>query len=455
MTEVNYLAALDEHNASVTLERNFIKSGPEFNDFDSIMCCVSRHTSVTQLLYSNYEYRIGCANAIEVAPGIKFELLETKIDEKTQLLISMKIKLSSRTKNLADIKEYISDCINKYHDIKNDKLGNTLYYFDQTTVDDKAFKKNVFVFTKQPFITNRKFGNIFFEQKDELVDRIKHFMNNKAWYEERGIPHTFGVGMFGYSGCGKTSTQKAIAKETHRHIINFKINEQTSESQLKSLFYDPILYIKNPDSGSIESIIVPMNQRFYTLEDADAMGDILTSREVTIVQKSKTDTVNEPTVDDEDGFDSDLAEFMRKEMKKESEEEEKEDELLKKNDKITLASLLNLLDGILERDDNIMAIASQYFDLFDPALVRPGRIDMIIHFQKTNRIIIKQLVDSFYGTNLPPEHFAEIEEYKITHARVNQICFQRMNKDPKEAIAALIIESKLPEQPKKILKKLL
>ena len=65
--------------------------------------------------------------------------------------------------------------------------------------------------------------NCFFNDVERIKSRIDFFINNENWYKERGIPYQLGFLFYGPPGCGKTSTIKAIAKYTNRHIIN--INE--------------------------------------------------------------------------------------------------------------------------------------------------------------------------------------------------------------------------------------
>ena len=40
---------------------------------------------------------------------------------------------------------------------------------------------------------NKKFKNIYFDGKDELMKRVDIFQNNPEWYEKNGIPRTLGI----------------------------------------------------------------------------------------------------------------------------------------------------------------------------------------------------------------------------------------------------------------------
>jgi chaperone BCS1 len=135
------------------------------------------------------------------------------------------------------------------------------------------------------------------------------------------------------------------------------------------------------------------------IEDIDAMGDAVLKREwkKPVEEKPKVKT-GDPWLDN-----------------KETEDDSKET--------IDLSFLLNLLDGTLEVSGRILAISSNFPERIDRALIRPGRIDMIIHFKKCNRQILQEMITSFYDTNLD-DWTTEDLDYKWSPAEVNQILFR-------------------------------
>jgi SpoVK/Ycf46/Vps4 family AAA+-type ATPase len=100
-----------------------------------------------------------------------------------------------------------------------------------------------------------------------------------------------------------------------------------------------------------------------------------------------------------------------------------------------LAFLLNLLDGTLEASGRILCISSNFPERIDKALIRPGRIDMIIHFKKCNRQILQEMVTSFYDKEFE-DWTDESMDYKWSPAEVNQILFRNFDK-PEDAISEL------------------
>ena len=93
---------------------------------------------------------------------------------------------------------------------------NGLRYF---VFNDQSQHRNQY--TEFSFQSGKNFSNVFFPEKDELMKKIQFFSENESWYVENGIPYMFGLLLHGEPGCGKTSTIKAIANMTQRHIGNW------------------------------------------------------------------------------------------------------------------------------------------------------------------------------------------------------------------------------------------
>ena len=68
-----------------------------------------------------------------------------------------------------------------------------------------------FIFIKSPFYSNKSFANIFGSEVREVEERVNFFLNNREWYDSRGIPYQLGLLLSGVPGSGKTSIIRAIA----------------------------------------------------------------------------------------------------------------------------------------------------------------------------------------------------------------------------------------------------
>jgi hypothetical protein len=294
------------------------------------------------------------------------------------------------------------------------KLGNHRYYFDQviqTKVKgsmQNALPTTHLLYTKSKFTTNRTFENVFFEDRKHVEGRAKFFLENRDWYDKKGIPYTLGFMFHGPPGCGKTSSVKAIANVGRRHIVNVQLSEIKTKAQLQHLFFNDEIHVYN--GVNTEKYTIPVSERLYVIEDIDAMGDTVLRREWKKPQMAAPKT-------EEDAW---LA--REKESEKES---------------IDLSFLLNLLDGTLEANGRILIITTNFPERIDRALIRPGRIDMIVHFKKCSRAVLQEMVNAFYDDTLPMPDEPSLD-YKWTPAEVNQILFRHFH-NPQQAIDELVL----------------
>ena len=308
---------------------------------------------------------------------------------------------------------FIDTCNVDYERRMHNKLGCNTYFFDQlVATKNKRTVQNPLptshlVYTKSLFQTTRTFDNVFFEQCSQVKKRVKFFLNDREWYDKKGIPYTLGFLFHGEPGCGKTSTVKAIANEGRRHIINIQLSEIKSKAQLHHLFFNDEIHVS--DGVKTERYTIPIHERLYVIEDIDAMGDMVLRREW-----KKPEPIKKETDDP----------WMDRNM------EEKE--------VIDLSFLLNLLDGTLESSGRILAITSNFPERIDRALIRPGRIDMIVKFEKCSRRVLRELITNFYEDSFDSHAMWEdvSMDGKWSPAEANQILFRNFE-DPVQALAEL------------------
>jgi chaperone BCS1 len=122
-------------------------------------------------------------------------------------------------------------------------------------------------------------------------------------------------------------------------------------------------------------------------------------------------------------------------------EEKKKDEDMfgdrkEEKDTFDLSFLLNLLDGTLEANGRIIAFSSNYPERIDKALIRPGRVDMIVHFKRCSRGVLKEMVNSFYEQDIEIPDDPTLDD-KWTPAEAIRILFQNFG-DPKAAVDELV-----------------
>jgi hypothetical protein len=380
---------------------------------DSVIHYVSTIPAIRNLLcVMHHEYLPNEYEPVEIESDIYFQLLSLKHSEGQAENIHF--KLFCYDHDVQHLQAFIDRCNIDYERRMANKLGTSLYYFDMmTNGKSKKSMQNILptshlLYTKHKFYTTRSFDNVFFEQRNKVRNHVKFFLTRKDWYEQKGIPYTLGFMFHGDPGCGKTSTVKAIANTARRHIINIQLSEIKSKAQLRHLFFNDEIHVHN--GTTTERYTIPVHERLYVIEDIDAMGDSILKREwkKPVSEEPKKKQSGDPWLDQE--------------------EEIKEP--------IDLSFLLNLLDGTLESSGRILAISSNFPERIDKALIRPGRIDMIIHFKKCNREILNEMVSSFYDGHMEGLDSPDLD-YKWSPAEVNQILFRNFDK-PNEAIQELV-----------------
>jgi chaperone BCS1 len=100
------------------------------------------------------------------------------------------------------------------------------------------------------------------------------------------------------------------------------------------------------------------------------------------------------------------------------------------NQQVTLSGLLNAVDGIASRDDRILVMTSNHPEKLDPALIRPGRVDLREHIGlidrdtafRMSRLFLEGVTDQWLKKHvvpLVPCSPATMQGFLIRHAEDN------------------------------------
>lgn len=416
--------AIKTPRASITCERGTTQQqtqtnrGPATttvyqNRMDAVVHYVTTLPAMKSLLsVTHHDYLPNEFDPVQLDADIYFELLDMHVHDGQPDII--KFKLFCYEHDVQYLQTFIDNCNSDYERRMANKLGSHRYFFDQ--VIQTKVKGSVqnplptshLLYTKTKFTTNRTFDNVFFEQRKHVQGRTKFFLENRGWYDKKGIPYTLGFLFHGPPGCGKTSSVKAIANEGRRHIVNVQLSEIKTKTQLQHLFFNDEIHVYN--GTNTEKYTIPVSERLYVIEDIDAMGDTVLRREW-----KKPQTAEKPKNDDDAWLN------REKEAEKET---------------IDLAFLLNLLDGTLEANGRILIITTNFPERIDRALIRPGRIDMITNFRKCNHAILQEMINAFYDREISLPQDDSLHE-KWSPAEVNQILFRNFE-DPERAVQELV-----------------
>jgi len=377
---------------------------------DAVVFFVTTLPAMKSLLgVTNHDYLPNEFEPVCLDNDVYFELIDLKVTDGAPEVI--KFKLYCYEHDVQHLQTFVDTCNTDYERRMANKLGAHRYYFDQMVqTKTKGSIQNPLpsthlVYTKTKFVTTRTFENVFFDQRKQVRDRVKFFLEHRDWYEKKGIPYTLGFMFHGPPGTGKTSSIKAIANAGRRHIINIQLSEIKTKQQLQHLFFNDEIHVFN--GANTEKYIIPVAERLYVIEDIDAMGDVVLRREwkkPVVEDKKKEDDIFGDRKEEKDTFD--------------------------------LSFLLNLLDGTLEANGRIIAFSSNYPERIDKALIRPGRVDMIVHFKNCTRAVLKEMVDSFYEQDVAIPDDPTLDD-KWSPAEAVRILFQNFG-DPEAAVAELV-----------------
>lgn len=284
------------------------------------------------------------------------------------------IELYSYKSNIEIIKSYIDNITHTYLSNleKSRKTKRFIYTLTNVTFEDNSCER----WDETVFESTRSFNNIFFEKKHCVLEKIRFFTQNKKWYYEKGIPYSMGIGIYGPPGTGKTSFIKALSNFTGRHIVTISLKLIKSKKQLDSIFFEQRYNVNNEKTG------ITFEKKIIVFEDIDCIGDIVLAREF---------RKHEPQV-----FLPQITEVKPVCGTENSMEVSK----IKIDDPLTLDDLLNLWDGIRETPGRIMILSSNHYDKLDPAIKRPGRIDISLELSYATRNTLKEMHHHFFGTQI-------------------------------------------------------
>uniref|UniRef100_A0A5S6R657 Mitochondrial chaperone BCS1 n=1 Tax=Trichuris muris TaxID=70415 RepID=A0A5S6R657_TRIMR len=172
--------------------------------------------------------------------------------------------------------------------------------------------------------------------QEALLLDVQEFISSNQWYIDRGIPYRRGYLLYGPPGCGKSSFITALASELEYGICTLSLSERT-------LTDDRLQHLLN--IAPLETIIL--------LEDIDAA--FVTREDHPDLQTAYTGLT-----------------------------------------RVTFSGLLNAVDGVASSDARILFMTTNFIDRLDPALIRPGRVDVKQHVSYCTDYQLETMFARFY-----------------------------------------------------------
>lgn len=407
-----------EINNSIYDIQEYITSKKYFHEqIDSDMYIIKQKTPV---LYNKN------LNIYMVA---NIEKEESKQSSKTTMRTeTITITLYSYTTDIKGILKFIEEIKEKYlHFVEESRMDKKFIYSLKMAKQDEDGVKQCW--NEHLFESARTFKNMFFENKEDVLSKINFFLNNKEWYYNNGIPYTLGIGLHGPPGTGKTSFFKSLANLTGRHLVILSLKTIKTKQQLDEFFFETKYNKKNA---------VGFDKKLMIIEDIDCMSDVVFKRE-TRNKKHKSE-MNLSNISNT----IQLQQLIETDDDKKTEEKRMFDTLnkcLKNDDPVTLDDILNLFDGIKETPGRILGISSNHYDKLDPALTRPGRIDISIRLDNCKRSTIQEMYEHYYKLHIEPNHLKKIREFFYSPAEIIN-CYVLYKTEPDKFIERLIKNKK-------------
>ncbi|KIK61469.1 hypothetical protein GYMLUDRAFT_243643, partial [Collybiopsis luxurians FD-317 M1] len=206
--------------------------------------------------------------------------------------------------------------------------------------------------------------------KELLLEDAKEFLASREWYSERGIPFRRGYLLYGAPGCGKTSLIHSIAGELDLDVYIISL----SRSGL--------------DDNSLNELITELPERCVAL-----MEDI----DVALTRGLTRDSDDNPDKTGKDGQEPRVGGPPVQAGRYVTDNNPKyELNVAYSSSRVTLSGLLNCLDGIGAAEGRILFATTNKYSSLDPALTRPGRMDLHIEFKLASKHQARELFCHFY-----------------------------------------------------------
>ncbi|KAH0468030.1 hypothetical protein IEQ34_003063 [Dendrobium chrysotoxum] len=211
--------------------------------------------------------------------------------------------------------------------------------------------------------------------KKTILEDLTRFIERKEYYKKIGKAWKRGYLLFGPPGTGKSTFVSAMANYLRFDIYDLNLKEVRKNSVLKRL------------------LVGMKNKSMLVIEDIDCSID-----------------------------------FKNREKDKKNQSNQSH------HDEISLSGLLNFIDGLWSTsgEERIIVFTTNYKEKLDPALLRPGRMDMHIYMGYCGPNSFRVLVSNYHAIDEHPM-FEEIEgllkEVEATPAEVAEQLLRSDNVD--------------------------
>ncbi|CAL4909820.1 unnamed protein product [Urochloa decumbens] len=215
--------------------------------------------------------------------------------------------------------------------------------------------------------------------KQSVMDDLERFVKRKDYYRRIGRAWKRGYLLYGPPGTGKSSLIAAMANYLKFDIYDLELTEVKCNSDLRRL------------------LVGASNRSILVVEDIDCSIDLIQREEGE--KRARSSSAGEEN-----------------------------------DDKVTLSGLLNFVDGLWSTsgEERIIVFTTNYRERLDPALLRPGRMDMHIHMGYCTAESFRILARNYHSVEnhaMYPEIEQLIEEVMVSPAEVAEVLMRNEDSD--------------------------
>ena len=266
---------------------------------------------------------------------IFFKYYSSEISSSEQTILEF--KCINTPKAVSNMKDFISKSTKYATECGHYKeLNCTNIIRIQDTTNCNSMGRQISSITSQ----KRNFSNVYIDDDIiQMIDKsIKSFINNKKFYYEHGIPYHFGLLLSGPPATGKSSLINVIASNYCNGMMVSSLHDLVSQSRTITEY--------------IEDQVLPA---LIVVEDVDCQS-LANNRDETKLSKQSPDCKN-----------------------------------------VTMSDVLNVIDGSQAYTNCIFIFTTNHVENIEPALIRPGRIDLHLEINYQSKQSLNKFFKAYYG----------------------------------------------------------
>ncbi|KAK8045228.1 mitochondrial chaperone BCS1 [Apiospora rasikravindrae] len=318
-------------------------------------------------------------------------------EQNSFMLVSQKeeISVSCLGRNPWILKELIHEARQKY--LEKDQHKTLIYRGTTRSGTAEPQWQRCMARVSRPFSTvilNEK-------TKQDLIEDVTDYLQptTQRWYANRGIPYRRGYLLYGPPGTGKSSLSLALAGFFKMRIYIVSLSSITAnEENLATLFAE-----------------LP-RRCVVLLEDIDTAG-LTHTRDGDKAQDTNATAATEPLEPGQTSVGNGNTNKAPASAAPVT------------PGRLSLSGLLNILDGVASQEGRVLIMTTNHLEKLDRALIRPGRVDMIVEFGLADADMIASIFRAIFARlegdespqaapiNMDPEaEKAQLEEKAKKHA---------------------------------------